>query len=451
MTSVKSQGDAGICWAYALSGYVEALYLFRTGKQVDISEEALAWHHFGNVIASAIEKAQTSEELEQKLSQKLDKGCALGKFPDAPLVNALLKYEPEHPSVLELAEEHGLVPESAYRFKFQGTPMHQSPVWFLGLNPALSQAESAKSAIRNRAILLLKKLGLEELQKRLKSNRRGLFTDILSPNTSLYSETQGWLGFISAPPTTFTVETENGNLDVTPQSYLREHLGISLGSSRFIVIAHPHSLDPFLNLIKAYLTVGMPVLFSYKTNSVLRVGADYKGPQSLSKPIEQGLIDEGWKGGHAVLLTDYINRNDQSKGSFTDAERCDALRMDPKELWALVFKNSWGTRVGTAVRGEDTSSSDSRGYFSMERTYIEEALNYNLKRIDQRSLNSYTILTFTIVIPMTANPWADGVTPAPSFLTRAPQSCKQLVSEHLRSAFAALKRNAADFKKQYGP
>ena len=48
ITSVKSQGQYGTCWAHAAMGAMESNYLMNSGSELDLSEMHLAWYTFKN-------------------------------------------------------------------------------------------------------------------------------------------------------------------------------------------------------------------------------------------------------------------------------------------------------------------------------------------------------------------------------------------------------------------
>ena len=63
-TSIKTQGQIGFCWAYAAVAMIESRYKQRTGKDIDLSEEALGFFHYAETLQSFMNSKLKRGELD---------------------------------------------------------------------------------------------------------------------------------------------------------------------------------------------------------------------------------------------------------------------------------------------------------------------------------------------------------------------------------------------------
>lgn len=104
-TTVKSQGAIGYCWSYAAVAMIESDYKKRTGRDVDLSEEALGFFHFADQLKAAMDKNLAENKADFTLAQ--------GGF-----INGTQK-KLGSKDAFALVERWGLIPESRWSVKFE--------------------------------------------------------------------------------------------------------------------------------------------------------------------------------------------------------------------------------------------------------------------------------------------------------------------------------------------
>ena len=109
-STLKHQGDIGLCWSYATVALIESDYLIRTGKEVDLSEEMLGFfrlaHNIKDYVGCNIWAKNEGVKPEDAKCPELEDDGYAGANPVSP-------NEYYYQFAGDLIGRWGIVPESA--------------------------------------------------------------------------------------------------------------------------------------------------------------------------------------------------------------------------------------------------------------------------------------------------------------------------------------------------
>ena len=317
-TEVEDQSKIGFCWAYAMAGLIESDQKFRTGKILQLSEEALGYYRMLEGIYFWTQNL-TGQDLTEALASDSFQGWVLKSS--------------ELPDTFDLVKKYGVVPESAWSKKFQSSSevdtlvrsMHRS------LNKLIFDTPNPKLITRE---VIVKKV-------------------LLAPGA-----------WSSAPPTEFVVD----GISQTPQSYLAS-LGFNPDGYSSVVTNKPEDLNAVIAATKRALVRGVSVPLGFPVNFDLLKADMFSGEgQDLSNP--KLFFKEG---GHAVLVDDFVNQGSKEGALPLNVLVTEFLK-PAKELDYLVFKNSWGKDAKTNESGKVLNGSKT-GYYKIDREYLQGSAN----------------------------------------------------------------------------
>ncbi len=313
-SSVKDQGRAGFCWAYATVGFVEQFHLDKFGKELDFSEEALAFHMIADHLTmQAISVASGYTKIENLTEANLfDEGYNL-KVENLETTGSF-----------GLLSTYGVVPESEWSMKFT------------------SEAQMAQ----------LRRSVLEAFKQYVTGMKKG---DIKLEDIA-QKVLVGADRFPSVPPTRLA----NG---ASPRDYLMDTVKFNPEEFEAVTFRTVESYDSLVELMKQALYRKIPVPITFPIDWTLgRKGFGFSG-----NPVQP--LPQGYKfnrvAGHVVIITDWVNRNEKP-GPLPQAELEKALQAPGEFLDYVVVKNSWGTGSGADALP--------KGYHKMDQLYMRFAL-----------------------------------------------------------------------------
>jgi hypothetical protein len=292
-TEVRDQGQVGFCWSYATIALVESDFKLRTGKSIDLSEEALGFYRLLHGLEKLAEVATSPDDPILKDSNRPHEG------------NTLFDRQWPYGS-FELLKRYGVVPES---------------VWSMKLTNGWDTAD-LKQKLRT------------GLQKRIAQKAK--FGGSL-PNQISTSELLSLMvdsgAFTSRPPAQFTLAGRS----YTPQQYLKE-LGFDPDAFAIMETKSPEDLWPLIAATKRALARGVAVPFIYPVDFRRLKGDTFTDQQSsrIEPPYEFSLFST-----HLVLITDFVNQGGRA-GAIPADQAAVELKRPPNELETFLFKNSWG-------------------------------------------------------------------------------------------------------------
>ncbi|MDR3606758.1 MAG: C1 family peptidase [Oligoflexia bacterium] len=331
-SAVEDQGDVGFCWAYSLSGLMEAESLKR-GTKVTLSPEYLALNHMYYMINTYL-----------PLFAQVDQAGSLGW-----LLKWIVEeiFNPQGNVNLTMALRElaitGTMPESAFQYKF----------------PFAVDAQGKRHEIH------------PTLQERLQTfTSKNLFDKnkvaAYQANPELLrTELFNALGVtVPQPADSFTYE----GASYTPMTFMSTYLAFNPGNYEEVavlsgkynsvtsdnpVLGYTH--DQAMRIIESALRdgVSVPIAFLIYSDQLTAEQTGVFTPQDCDGDSCKTL-----EGGHAVLAIGLKETSQQS----------------PDPIDALIIKNSWGT-VGLDDHGEVTQDPAQRGFFLVSSDYLREAEN----------------------------------------------------------------------------
>lgn len=429
-TEVEDQGSIGFCWAYALTGLLESLALRNSGVSLNLSEEAIGYVRMGNEVIETVFKAKNMEDLIARIKRMSLEGFAMGQVANAqgletlPGGGAIQKA----PGGTQLVTSVGVWPESAFAYKFPSETIGEQALQALGLpeGAKVSAGKAATRAIKMRFLNVAKSSGIGKVKVMPGDT---LAKAVLVSKTHIVGDETSF-GFPEVPPDTFAFN----NVTYTPMDFLRKVVGVDLAKFKTYLAWNPASLDYYLQLTKIYLAAKVPVPFAFQVNHGRKKGNIFSGGPAFDPKRDK------WVGGHAVLLTDFVNKGSKP-GALSPQSLCAELRKPGSEVDYLVFKNSWGKGNQKTESGVSTQSGD--GFYQIQRSYLEEMLKKNLEGIKDLSneqevgqaLLKRRPLTLKIVVPSTGSPWYAEATNARTELFSAfPDQCRGEIAKILADA-----------------
>lgn len=317
-TPVVDQQKIGFCWAYAGIGLVESDFKLRSGNEIALSEESLGFYRMAEGL--------------HLLTQSLAGSELQSAIREGSLEGWLLKADESFPDTFALIKKYGVVPESVWSYKFTTE----------------QKSESLTSAIKLAMLRLVKQ-----------NNPRTIAVEDIINGALLAPG--AWQ---SAPPKSFVVDGR----PYTPVSYL-ESIGFNPDSFASVEASKPSDVEKIIAATKRALVRGVSVPLGYPVNFARLAGDTFSGKNvDLNNP--KNFFKEG---GHAVLISDFVNQG-SVEGALPLSQLMVEFLRPTKDLNYFVFKNSWGKEAKTNEAGRVISGSKT-GFYKIDREYMVGAAN----------------------------------------------------------------------------
>jgi hypothetical protein len=334
-TAVRDQMAVGFCWAYASMAFMESKYLAEKSEKVDLSEEALGFYRIIDqleYLTSLYQKDGTATHAE--LAQVVNKASLQGWFVRRDPKDTRFKMH----DAFELIDLYGVVPESVWNVKFD----------------AGKKTTTMENAVRSGYLALMKRKG--------KSG-----TVSLQDLKSILAHPKA---FGSVPPSEFSFQGRQ----VSAKELAREVMGFRGSDYSLVAAESSRDLGKVVTALKRGLARGLSVPIGFGvTFSMLKQGnfSHENRPDSFYDSISQEEAARVFvkDGGHAVLVTDYVNKGGR-EGAMSESEVAAETAKSSEELDYVKFKNSWGLKAGSNERGSRISGSVD-GYYKLDLGYLK--------------------------------------------------------------------------------
>jgi hypothetical protein len=336
-TTVKSQGAIGFCWSYAAVAMIESDYKKRTGREIDLSEEAIGFFHF-------------AEQLKDQMDWNLRWNKNYFKLEPGGTINGVSKRMGSK-DAFSLIERWGLIPESQWNVKFEDKLV----------------TEFAMNLIKENFLAL-------------QENIRGKQTSV-QMNQIFEILTKG--GFASVPPVD---GFNNGSGQMNAVQYARSVIGFRPGAFQDVQlnINEPTTVISTLQRVKQTLAngnvVGISISMPNDPDWAQRVqGTRFVG---MNQPFVL-------KGGHAMVVTDFKNSGGVF-GPVADVGEEVSKEIEPDLVFRL--KNSWGSQTGRNEFGHIVKT----GFYDMDIMYLVDVLKstYPKEKDEDRVFGGFVTFTF---------------------------------------------------------
>jgi hypothetical protein len=339
-TAVKNQGAIGYCWSYAAVAMIESDFKKRTGREVDLSEEAIGFFHFAEQLKATMDYNLSNDKEEFILTE--------GAF-----INGTSK-KMGSKDAFSLIERWGLIPESQWNVKFEDE----------------IDKKLAISSIQE---------GFLELQEKI----RGKQTSV---QMNQIFEVLTKEAFPSIPPVD---GFNNGSGQMNAVQYARNVIGFRPNAYQDVYIdqANAQFLESTLERVKKSLADGNVVGITISMPADSEWGNRIRGTRfaGFGQPF-------ALEGAHAMTITDFKN-SDSVFGPVPDVEQEISKKIDSG--FAFKLKNSWGSQSGRNEFGQVVRT----GFYDMDITYISDALKSVHRIVDRKTgkttlYSGYVIFTF---------------------------------------------------------
>lgn len=330
-TEVKSQGAIGYCWSYAAVAMIESDFKKRTGREVDLSEEAIGFFHF-------------AEQLKATMDENLRTNSKVFKLTEGGYINGTSK-KMGSKDAFALIERWGLIPESQWNIKFED------------------------EIDKELAILSIEE-GFLELQEKI----RGKQTSV---QMNQIFEVLTKEAFPSIPPVD---GFNNGSGQMNAVQYARNVIGFRPNAYQDVYIdrGNVQLLESTLERVKKTLADGNVVGISISMPADSEWGNRIRGTRFAG--FKQAFDLDG---AHAMTITDFKN-SDGVFGPVPDVEQEVSKKIDSGFVFKL--KNSWGSQSGRNEFGQVVRT----GFYDMDITYITDVLQSRYKS----GYGGFVIFTF---------------------------------------------------------
>lgn len=322
-TPVKGQGESGFCWAYATTGFFEAMLLKKTGVALDLSPEALGFYRIADELYALSQRfpadeLRTGAQVRAKSFEDLEGWDLIFQPSYTPGYQA--------PGAFELARRHGVVPETVWSFKF--TSKNKNKTLF--------------NAVFTNFAALMQAHGQNQVT-------RAMILDMLAAKDV----------FGSRPPTEFSLDTAiSGRRDWSATDFVAEAIGFKPEAFTYMIPDAGVGYSQLATATKETLARGLDVPLGFTIYGDEPDAGD--GSFSGHRSHHGGDAKDN---GHVVLVTDFVN-NGSSPGDIGDKALAEEVAKSPAELAYVVLKNSWGTRTHSPHLPH-------AGYYTMDRAYLE--------------------------------------------------------------------------------
>lgn len=322
-TSVKSQNQIGFCWAYATMGFLESLAIKKSGTTIDLSEEALGFYRMAEELVFLSKKFPAADLADAKMvADKTFEGL---EGWDATFNPA---YNPGFPArnALQLVEDFGVVPESAWSYKFL----------------TAEQTDKFFAAVFGGFAGLMAQHGQRNVTQQM-------IFDLLA--------SEGAYG--SRPPENFDYTTAAGEVrNINGKDFLAQVVGFTADDYTYMIPDQVIDYGKIVKAVKLTLARGIDVPLSYNIyeGSINRWDASHSAKNLDPDHLE---LD----GGHLVLITDFVNYGGRPGAVSDDVLKLE-MEKSPNELDFVVIKNSWDTRP-------QSPRLRLPGYYTMDQSYLQ--------------------------------------------------------------------------------
>ena len=314
-TTIKSQGAIAFCWSYAAVAMIESDYKKRTGREIDLSEEAIGFFHF-------------AEQLKAQMDWNLRMNQKTFELGEVGWINGMSKRVGSK-DAFSLIERWGLIPESQWKIKFEDE----------------LDTKKARDSIKENFLALQ-----EKIRSKQTSVQMNQIFEILTKEA-----------FASVPPVD---GFNNGSGQMNAVQYARNVIGFRPGAFQDVSlnINEPTTVVSTLQRVKQTLAdgnvVGISISMPKGLDWVQRIqGTRFVG---LGKPFVL-------KGGHVMVVTDFKNSGGVF-GPVADVGEEVSKEIEPGLVFRL--KNSWGSQTGRNEFGQVVKT----GFYDMDIMYIVDVL-----------------------------------------------------------------------------
>jgi hypothetical protein len=320
VTPVEDQGRFGICWAYGTIGLVESDYKRRTGKEVNLSEEAIAFYRLAEMVTLQMHNSKTFAQYFNDTSRGFNEGFFSRILP--------AKKQPGELDAFELITKYGLVPQTSWNFK---------------INSPEARGELLR-VIRQKSIRFL--------------SGRDLETVTIDEVIDQIMVGDG--AFPSRPPTEFDVDGRT----MTAVNFAKSEIAFAADDFEAVEVASEAELPRWITAVKKSLALGYAVPMGFPINIDRLSGGTFGAPGvSPDDPIAFAR-----DGGHLVLVTDFVNIGGR-EGLVSPEEILAEVAKPAEQVDYLKFKNSWGLGAKTDAEGKPIGGSPD-GYYRINRDYL---------------------------------------------------------------------------------
>ena len=313
-TPIENQFKIGFCWAYITTAFIESAYKSKTGKDVNLSEEAMGFYRMAEGMLM--------------LAQQFDTASIPQEFDSMGLEGWVIRTNEAMPDALKLVEKYGVVPESVWTQKFKDR----------------AATEQLLDAVKANYLQLVQEKGAKNVT-----------LDLI-----IQKALRGPGAFASAPPATFSVEGKT----VSAREFATSTLQFRSSDYGLVEAAGPSGYARVVSATKRALARGLSVPMGMAINMDRLKNGRFTGA-GVSATNRDAFFRDG---GHAVLVTDFVNVGGR-KGAVDSAALQTELQKSPDALDYLVAKNSWGK--GAQSNETDVSLSGSPdGYYTLDQAFL---------------------------------------------------------------------------------
>ena len=363
VTQVKVQNPWGTCWSFGAIAAVESSILYETktsdeeykkknGKELNLSEKALAWYAFQPItkedVCDSIPSSQVGEGISTELIQDMNAGYKPGGFAFyvAPLFSAGMGPKDES---LQCKGE-----EDEYPYAYKGKNGWTNKDLYVDEKEEVKAADKEKYVYRTGSEEGYDEFFKKEKETLTKPYRPGWYTDADDwslPNNKKYRSENNFA----------TIE-ESYSLPETEQ-----------GTSQAGIDA-----------IKKELYNGRAVSILYYADTSLPGQEETKDGMLNTETWAQYTCDESLAPSHCVAIVGYDDT--YSKENFLEGKR-------PEKDGAFIVKNSWGSLNSDEHNQKNWGINDSRYfYLSYYDKSIQNPASYNFYTKDNKLVNEKSII-----------------------------------------------------------
>jgi hypothetical protein len=332
-TQVEDQGRFGICWSYGTVGMVESFHKSKTGEDVNISEEAIAFYRLAELVHRTVQEVLSVPDFIEFFTRGINEGFYTrlpeSKRRQGPSAGDL--------DALDLIKKYGLVPEKAWSVKFRTS--HERQMLFSTIRSRVLQFTSGK----NRDQISLENV-IDEV--------------LVGPEA-----------FPSRPPREFLWKGER----VTATAFASDVLGFDPDKYEAFETNSENDLPRLIELTKKSLALGVSVPFAYPI-SVSRIEGDLFSGAGVDPDDSLAFA---YDGGHLTLVTDFVNKGSR-EGALAPEELQRELVRPAEDLSYFVMKNSWGLGEKRDDAGGLVGEAQN-GYYKIDRSYLVGAARGSAK------------------------------------------------------------------------
>ncbi|MBF0443418.1 MAG: hypothetical protein HQK54_16040 [Oligoflexales bacterium] len=323
-TPVKNQGRIGFCWAYGMTGFLEAIMLKKNGISINLSEEAIGFYRMAEELFSLSQKYSAeelgdAEKVENLVFESLE-GWDI-------TFNA--KYNPgfRARNAMELVRSFGVLPEEVFSYKFATD----------------RQSDDFHAFVYS---------GFAELMK--KHGKKNVTQDMI----------YGLLGdagaFGGIPSREFELWLPNGTKrKFAAADFASDFIGFSPDDYTYLMPDGKIGYSQIVKAIKMTLArnIDVPLSFTVYKGQPNRWDGSFSLRDTDPSKIENA-------GGHVVLITDFVNQGGKP-GNVSPSAFKTELEKSSEELDFLVIKNSWNTEIQSPLLRLP-------GYHTLDKSYMKQ-------------------------------------------------------------------------------